>query len=66
MPGSPKPVSGVQPFHRSQMLAVPGLMCDGLLGDDAEDATDASHPSDLGFMRKADAFEPMLRKTLGR
>jgi lysophospholipase L1-like esterase len=39
---------------------------DGLLGDDADGATDGSHPSDLGFHRQADAFEPVLRKILGR
>ena len=36
-----------------------------LLGKDSEGATDGSHPSDLGFMRQADAFEPLLRKALG-
>jgi lysophospholipase L1-like esterase len=35
-----------------------------LLGDDSEGATDGSHPSDLGFMRQADLFEPVLRKAL--
>jgi len=35
-----------------------------LLGDDSEGATDGSHPSDLGFMRQADRFEPVLRKAL--
>lgn len=35
-----------------------------LLGDDSEAATDGSHPSDLGFFRQADAFEPVLRKIL--
>jgi hypothetical protein len=39
---------------------------DDLLGDDAEAATDGSHPSDLGFVRQADLFEPVLRATLGR
>ncbi len=39
---------------------------DGLLGDDAEAATDGSHPSDLGFVRQADVFEPALRAALGR
>lgn len=39
---------------------------DKLLGDDADGATDASHPNDLGFMRQADAMEPVLRKALGR
>lgn len=41
---------------------VPG---DGLLGTDGEGAVDASHPNDLGFMRQADAFEPILRAALG-
>ena len=39
---------------------------DDLLGDDAEAATDGSHPSDLGFVRHADLFEPVLRKALDR
>ena len=37
---------------------------DHLYGDDAEGATDASHASDLGFMRQADIFEPILRAAL--
>ena len=37
---------------------------DALLGDDSEGTTDASHPNDLGFIRQADAFEPVLRKAL--
>jgi hypothetical protein len=40
---------------------IPG---DSLYGDDTEGATDASHASDLGFMRQADIFEPLLRKVL--
>ncbi len=39
---------------------------DSLYGDDTEGATDASHANDLGFMRQADAFEPVLRAALGR
>lgn len=42
---------------------IPG---DSLYGDDTEGATDASHASDLGFMRQADIFEPVLRRVLGR
>ena len=38
---------------------------ENLLGKDSEGATDGSHPSDLGFMRQADAFEPILRQALG-
>ena len=42
---------------------IPG---DHLYGDDTEGATDASHANDLGFMRQADVFEPVLRKVLGK
>ena len=35
-----------------------------LLGDDGEAATDGSHPSDLGMVRYADAYEPALRAIL--
>ena len=38
---------------------------DPLLGDDSEGTTDASHPNDLGFLRQAEVFEPVLRKVLG-
>lgn len=38
---------------------------DSLYGTDGEGATDASHASDLGFFRQAEAFEPVLRKALG-
>ena len=37
---------------------------DNLLGQDGDGATDGSHPNDLGFLRQADAFEPLLRKSL--
>ncbi len=40
---------------------IPG---DHLYGDDSEGATDASHASDLGFMRQADIFEPVIRSVL--
>lgn len=39
---------------------------ESLLGADRDDTTDGSHPSDLGFQRHADAFEPVLRKALGQ
>ncbi|MEX1039384.1 MAG: SGNH/GDSL hydrolase family protein [Pirellulaceae bacterium] len=35
-----------------------------LLGEDGEAATDGSHPSDLGMMRYADAYEPVLKSIL--
>lgn len=35
-----------------------------LLGDDNEGTVDSSHPTDLGFMRQADAFEKALRPIL--
>ena len=42
------------------------ILGDRLYGDDTEGATDASHASDLGFMRQAEIFEPVLRKALGK
>lgn len=35
-----------------------------LLGSDSEGSTDGSHPNDLGFVRQADQFEPVLRSCL--
>jgi hypothetical protein len=35
-----------------------------LLGADGEDTVDSSHPTDLGFMRQAKAFEKVLRPLL--
>lgn len=37
---------------------------DKLLGDDNEGTVDGSHPTDLGFLRQADAFEKALRPLL--
>ena len=34
---------------------------DRLLGADGEDTVDGSHPTDLGFMRQAEAFYPLLK-----
>jgi len=36
-----------------------------LLGSDGEGTVDSSHPTDLGFLRQADAFEEVLRPVLG-
>jgi len=35
-----------------------------LLGTDTEGTVDGTHPTDLGFMRMADALEPTLRRAL--
>ncbi|MGE3818704.1 MAG: SGNH/GDSL hydrolase family protein [Isosphaeraceae bacterium] len=40
---------------------IPG---DPQLGDDGEATVDGSHPTDLGFLRMADAFETVLRPLL--
>jgi hypothetical protein len=56
-------------FEQLQKLGITNLSYipgDALYGTDGEGATDASHASDLGFMRQADLFEPVLRKALGR
>jgi hypothetical protein len=36
-----------------------------LLGEDGEDTVDSSHPTDLGFVRHADAFQVVLAPLLG-
>jgi hypothetical protein len=41
------------------------LPCENLLGHDQEATVDGTHPTDLGFMRMADAMEPVLRQVLG-
>ena len=42
------------------------LVGEDLLGDDDEATVDGSHPTDLGFMRMADAFEKALRPLLAK
>lgn len=37
-----------------------------LLGEDGEDTVDGSHPTDLGFMRHAEAFLDVLQPIVGR
>ena len=37
---------------------------EGLLGTDGDGTIDSSHPTDLGYMRQADAFERVLKKIL--
>jgi lysophospholipase L1-like esterase len=41
---------------------VPG---ESLLGEDGEATVDGTHPTDVGFLRIADALEPVLRKAMG-
>ena len=43
------------------LFYIPG---DTLYGNDTEGATDGSHANDLGFMRQAEAFEPILKQAL--
>ena len=45
----------------TKLSYIPG---DALYGTDTEGATDASHANDLGFMRQADVFEPIIRAAL--
>jgi hypothetical protein len=47
----------------AKLYYIPG---DNLFGDDAEGSTDGSHPNDLGFVRQAAIFEPILRQALGQ
>ena len=52
-------------LEREGVAGLHYLLGDALIGDDSEATTDGSHPSDLGFMRQADVFEPLLRRILG-
>jgi lysophospholipase L1-like esterase len=54
-------------YERLVAEGVPGLAYlpgDPQLGDDGEATVDGSHPTDLGFVRMADAFEQVLRPLL--
>jgi len=54
-------------YDRLRVGGVPNLFYmtgDGLLGDDDEATVDSSHPSDLGYVRYADAMEPVIRSIL--
>lgn len=45
------------------LFYIPG---EHLIGDDGEGTVDSSHPTDLGFLRQAQAFEKTLRPILTR
>ncbi len=54
-------------FERLTEKGIQGLSYlpgETLLGSDGEATVDGTHPTDLGFQRMADAFEPVLRKAL--
>jgi len=54
-------------FGRLQTEGIQGLYYlpgELLLGRDGEDTVDGSHPTDLGFMRQADAFLQILQTIL--
>lgn len=54
-------------YENLQAKQVPGLYyvtAEALLGSDGEATVDGTHPTDLGFMRMADALEPVLREAL--
>ncbi|MBP89007.1 MAG: hypothetical protein CMJ64_20220 [Planctomycetaceae bacterium] len=56
-------------FERLQADGVAGLYYlegEHQIGDDGEGTVDSSHPTDLGFVRMAGAFEPVLKKMLAR
>ncbi len=44
-----------------ELYYIPG---DDLMGHDSEATADGSHPSDLGFMRQAEVFFPVLQEAL--
>jgi hypothetical protein len=55
-------------YERLTAAGVPGLRYvpgEHLLGDDGEGTVDSSHPTDLGFMRQAEAFLTHLTPLVG-
>lgn len=61
--------------HAALKVAYDHLLADGIkalhylpgagqVGDDGEGTVDGSHPTDLGFLRMADAFAPVLAEAL--
>jgi hypothetical protein len=56
-----------QAFQQMIETGIKGVLylpCGNLLGHDDEATVDGTHPTDLGFMRMADALEPILRQAL--
>ncbi|HLP75709.1 MAG TPA: SGNH/GDSL hydrolase family protein, partial [Candidatus Paceibacterota bacterium] len=51
-------------LQKSGMKNLHYIQGEHLLGDDGEGTTDGSHPNDLGFMRQADAFAPVIKPLL--
>jgi lysophospholipase L1-like esterase len=51
-------------LQRAGMKKLFYVEADKLLGDDGEATVDGTHPTDLGFVRMADAIEPTLRRAL--
>jgi hypothetical protein len=54
-------------YERLQMAGIPRIFYlsgADLIGTDGEATVDASHPTDLGFVRMADKFEAVLRSLL--
>lgn len=56
-------------FNRLQAAGIKKiyyLPAENILGDDGDATVDASHPTDLGHFRQANAFETILREALGQ
>jgi lysophospholipase L1-like esterase len=56
-------------YEQLEREGVPNLYYlrgEDLLGRDSQATVDGTHPTDLGFIRMADAFEPKLRRILPR
>jgi alpha-L-fucosidase len=59
-------VAGLHYLRGEHLLGEDSLLtfASSAAGGDNYGTVDASHPTDLGFMRQADVFEPVLRKIL--
>ena len=58
--------SAMRDLKRDGVSGLYYLEGESLLGDDNLGTVDGSHPTDLGFMRMADQFEPVLKKMMAK
>lgn len=57
-------VAAYESLKKQKVGGLHYLKGEDLLGSDGEGTVDSSHPTDLGYMRQADAFEAALRPIL--
>lgn len=58
--------SAFEKLKKAQVTNLYYIPGEDLLGDDTEGTVDSSHPTDLGFLRQAEAFQRVLRPMLAK